>query len=110
MTTRALCCLLLSLAVSPVMGEERHRVYAGPHWTHLSNVDSGPPFNNNYEDDADHLGVDVEYQYHSAPDQYFFMSVGVGYSRVNTKNQSGWDCSGCKLPSTLRLGYKWRIY
>lgn len=87
-----------------------HHVYAGLHWTHLSNVDAGIPFNDDHEDNGDHVGIDVEYQYHTDDDDYAFISLGVGWSRFNTKEQSGWDCSGCKLPSTLRLGYKWRLF
>ena len=88
-----------------------HRLYLGLNWTHLSNVDAGIPFNTDPEDNADHVGIDVEYQYHMTDGDYLFLSLGVGKSRFNgADGRSGWDCSGCKLPSLLRLGYKWRMF
>lgn len=88
--------------------DDTHQVYVGTHWTHLSNVDAGNGYNDKHEDRAEHIGVDVEYQYHM-DDQYFFASAGIGKSLIKTKEQEGWDCSGCKFPSSLRVGYKWKI-
>jgi hypothetical protein len=86
--------------------EPGHRLYVGLGVTHLSNVDAGSPFNDKYEDNADHYGVDVEYQYRPDTDgDYAYFTFGIGH----TKSKKGWDCSGCKLPSTIRIGYKWRL-
>ena len=89
---------------------DRHRVYLGVGWKHFSNVDAGVPFNDHHEDNVDHFGVDVEYQYHFDKRSYFAASLGVGWTKANTKHQRGWDCSGCKLPSSMTLEYKYRIF
>ena len=103
--------IVLLVALSGVASaDNRHRVYVGLAWNHFSNVDAGMPFNEDHEDNMDHAGVDIEYQYHPSERSYFFSSFGVGWTKANTKYQNGWDCSGCVLPSTLKIGYKWRIH
>jgi len=99
--------VLTALAVDVYAAEEPgHRVYLGLGVTHLSNVDAGTPFNDKYEDNADHYGVDVEYQYRPNTDgDYAYAAFGIGH----TRSKKGWDCSGCILPSTIRIGYKWRV-
>ena len=111
-----LCILILILAVAFIYsGESKadsnaHQVFIGFSISHMSNVDRGVPFDNLHEDNADHVGVDVEYQYHPNKEgDYAFFSFGVGKSRHKTREGSGWDCSDCKFPSMMRAGYKWRI-
>ena len=103
-----LLTLLAILLSSSVHGAE-HKLFAGLGWTHFSNVDAGPPFNSDYEDGADHYGLNIEYQFVLKSENYFYGSVGVGRTRLNTKYQQGWDCSGCSLPSVVQFGFKWRI-
>lgn len=98
----------LVLGSAECKAADAHRLYLGTAWSHMSNVDAGKPFNNLREDSADHVGIDIEYQYHRK-DYYLFGSFGVGKSRISTKYQLGWDCSGCKLPSMVRVGFKYRI-
>ena len=109
-------CFIVLIISGAIYNEARadntHRVYTGIHWTHLSNVDAGEPFySDRAEDSADHIGVDVEYQYHPNEQGYAFISLGIGASRFNSAKGGsvGWNCDGCSLPSTLRVGYKWRI-
>lgn len=98
----------LSSMASRCKADDTHHVYVGTAWTHLSNFDAGPGYNDEREDSADHVGIDIEYQYH-LEHMYFFSSIGVGKSRVATKHQTGWDCSGCSYPAALRFGWKMRI-
>ena len=100
--------VIMVVTTQPSVAGE-HRVYIGTAWTHLSNVDAGIPFNDDYEDNGDHVGIDAEYQYVHDSGNYLFASFGVGYTVMHTKYQNGWDCSGCALPSVLRFGFKWRI-
>ncbi len=86
------------------------RVYLGLHWIHLSNVDAGIPFNDDHEDNADHIGAMIEWQLVHPNDDYFHVSLGIGETKANTRYQSGWDCSGCRFNSSLIVGYKWRIH
>jgi hypothetical protein len=88
------------------------RAYLGGHWMHLSNVDAGPPVNDTKEDQANHLGVEVEFQWVNEEGSMWFVGVGVGWSTFLSADRSkdGWECGGCKLPATLHLGYKWRLY
>lgn len=36
---------------------------AGIHWTHLSQWDVGPPFNNDTESSVDHIGMYLRYEF-----------------------------------------------
>jgi hypothetical protein len=101
-------CLFIAFVVWTGECRAESRVYLGIGLAHYSNIDAGEPFNDDHEDNMDHLGVSVEYQKH-LESGYFYTSFGVGHSTHDTRYQSGWDCSGCKLPSALTIGYKLRI-
>jgi hypothetical protein len=77
--------------------------------THFSNVDAGSPFNNDYEDNAEHTGVNIEYQYHLKR-VYFYSSISIGKNKAKRDSNAGWNCTGCALPSELRIGVKWRVW
>ena len=100
-TVIAIVFLIVGITDAPAA---ENKVYVGVQWVHLSNLDAGPPFNDDYEDHVDHAGVVVEfirdYNYSIA-----FASVGIGV----TRSARGWDCSGCSLPSSIQMGIKWRI-
>jgi len=86
-----------------------HKVYGGLGLTHWSNVDVGEPFNDAHEDNGDHVGISLEYQYHME-DVYVYTSLGIGRTIIKTRDQNGWDCSGCDYPSEIRVGIKWRLF
>ncbi len=107
---KLLLTLLAVLVLSSNAQADPHRVYAGAGWTHFSNIDAGIPFNNDPEDNADHLGVSIEYNYVLKNDNYWYVSLGAGYTKMNmVEGGSRWECGGCLLNSTFTLGYKWRI-
>lgn len=112
MRSTIIIAMLLTLLAATIQAASanEHRLYGGIGWTHWSNADAGQPLNDDPEDNGDHVGVNIEYQYVDQEDDYFYMSLGVGKTKVNTRNQSGWDCSGCALPTEFRVGYKWRIF
>jgi hypothetical protein len=95
----ALCLFAYFMWPSDAQGAE-HRLYVGVNWTHLSNLDAGPPANYDYEDTADHVGLDMEYQY-----GVFYFGVSLG----DTQSKDGWDCSGCSVNTILRMGVRWRV-
>ena len=101
------------VAAQPVLAEDTHQVYVDLGWKHFSNVDAGYPFNDDPEDNMDHVGVALEYQFHpNNDDDHFYATLGVGWSKFNRQDGSynGWECSGCSLPSSLTVGYKWRVW
>lgn len=103
--------MVSAIAVGTLVSEckaDDHRVYLGTHWTHLSNIDAGPGYNDEHEDRVEHIGINVEYQYH-VQRSYLFASFGVGYSYASTSTGHGWSCGGCSLPSSIQVGYKFRI-
>jgi hypothetical protein len=88
-----------------------HRWYAGLGWTHFSNLDAGTPFNADPEDSADHVGLELEYQAVESDGDYFYFTGTIGRTKMNRadRSYSGWDCSGCSFPATIRVGYRWRL-
>lgn len=103
-----LIIMALGSMVSRCEAADIHKVYLGTAWTHLSNFDAGPGYNDEQEDSVDHFGIDIEYQYHM-DNSYLFTSFGVGTSRVRTEDYTGWSCGGCSFPTSIRFGYKVRI-
>lgn len=89
-----------------------YRLYFGVGWTHFSNFDAGYPFNDDFEDNADHYGLELEYQIVGKDEDYFYITITVGRTKFNSAdgNYSGWDCSGCNLPGSIRIGHKWKIF
>lgn len=104
----AVSVIVLGTVVSECKADDHHRLYLGTHWTHLSNIDAGPGYNDEHEDRVEHIGINVEYQYH-VQRSYLFASFGVGYSYASTSTGQGWSCGGCSLPSSIQVGYKFRI-
>lgn len=100
---------VLSSFCGAVQAEDR--VYIGIGVVHFSNADAGSPFNNDYEDWADHYGVNIEYQFDlkSDSDDYFYTSLSVGKTNAKTRDIEGWECSGCSINTSLEIGFKWRI-
>ena len=81
-------------------------VYVGTNWTHVSQVNVGPPFNDKMESSVDHLGIHAEIRWTSGPE--WTAGISTGKNMNITGSSIPWN-DGSGIGSTLYIKASWKI-
>lgn len=84
-------------------------LWVGANWTHVSQLDEGPPFNDRDEDSVDHIGVDLMLREQFQDDWEGYMSLSFGRN-YNLTGCDCWDDGGAEVDTVLTFGLRKRLY
>lgn len=84
-------------------------LWLGGNFTHLSQLDAGPPFNENDEDSVDHLGIDLTLRYLQG-DWAWYAGVSAGRNFNVTDCSKCWNDGGAEVDTLLKFGFQKRLY
>ena len=102
--------IALWLLVFAVFDAKAGELWLGVNYHHLSQLDAGPPFNEEDEDSLDHVGFDLMVRDEFALDWAYYFGVGVGRNFNITDSESRWNDGGAEADTMLFIGVQKRLY
>ena len=106
---KELSLLLLLTALSFMPMAKGSELWLGAGVTHVSQLDAGYPFNDNYEDSVDHVGLSAEVRFGISDRSYWHFGISAGQNTVLTGCTCTWDDGGAEVDTMLTFGFMYKV-
>lgn len=85
-------------------------MWLGVNLHHLSQLDVGPPFNDDLEDSVDHVGIDLRIRDEFTQDWVYYLGISAGRNFNVTDCTSCWDDGGAEVDTMLFIGVQKKVF
>lgn len=101
--------IALWLVVFAVFEAKAGEILIGTNWHHISQLDAGPPFNNDREDSVDHIGFHLMARTKFGTWEFYSgISAGRNTNLFSCKNC--WDDGNAKVDTLLFFGIQKKVW
>ena len=110
MKLNALIMFLVAFMLTSFMIQrcQAAELYLNTNWIHVSQLDAGPPFNDNIEDAVDHVGIGIEMRFGHTDNGYFFSGLSAGRN-FNITGCGCWNDGGAEVDTVVTFGYEFKL-